>query len=81
MNINMLLWWSLGRGNTVVPSRWQATPAQVADAMTGDRLRQLASIPAQLRVSKRATPATVSTTSVSICSMHTRFPFAQKAVQ
>jgi hypothetical protein len=25
MNINMLLWWSLGRGNTVVPSRWQAT--------------------------------------------------------
>jgi hypothetical protein len=26
MNINMLLWWSLGRGNTVVPSRWQATP-------------------------------------------------------
>jgi hypothetical protein len=25
MNINMLLWWSLGRGNTVVPSRWRAT--------------------------------------------------------
>ena len=25
MNINMLLWWSLGRGNTVVPSLWQAT--------------------------------------------------------
>ena len=28
MNINMLLWWSLGRGNTVVPSRWQATADQ-----------------------------------------------------
>jgi hypothetical protein len=25
MNIIMLLWWSLGRGNPVVPSRWQAT--------------------------------------------------------
>jgi hypothetical protein len=26
MNIIMLLWWSLRRGNPVVPSRWQATP-------------------------------------------------------
>jgi hypothetical protein len=25
MNIIMLLMWSLGRGNPVVPSRWQAT--------------------------------------------------------
>jgi hypothetical protein len=25
MNIIMLLWWSLGHGNPVVPSRWQAT--------------------------------------------------------
>jgi hypothetical protein len=25
MNIIMLLLWSLGRGNPVVPSRWQAT--------------------------------------------------------
>jgi hypothetical protein len=25
MTIIMLLWWSLGRGNPVVPSRWQAT--------------------------------------------------------
>jgi hypothetical protein len=25
MNIIMLLRWSLGRGNRVVPSRWQAT--------------------------------------------------------
>jgi hypothetical protein len=25
MNIITLLWWSLGRGNPVVPSRWQAT--------------------------------------------------------
>jgi hypothetical protein len=25
MNIIMLLWWSLRRGNRVVPSRWQAT--------------------------------------------------------
>jgi hypothetical protein len=30
MNINMLLWWSLGRGNTVVPSRWQATRSLVS---------------------------------------------------
>jgi hypothetical protein len=27
MNIITLLWWSLGRGNPVVPSRWQATPS------------------------------------------------------
>ena len=25
MNIIMLLWWSLARGNPVVPSRWRAT--------------------------------------------------------
>jgi hypothetical protein len=25
MTIIMLLWWSLGRGNPAVPSRWQAT--------------------------------------------------------
>jgi hypothetical protein len=25
MNIIQRLWWSLGRGNPVVPSRWQAT--------------------------------------------------------
>lgn len=25
MNIIQRLWWSLGRGNRVVPSRWQAT--------------------------------------------------------
>ena len=25
MNIITLLWWSLRRGNPVVPSRWQAT--------------------------------------------------------
>jgi hypothetical protein len=33
MNINMLLWWSLGRGNTVVPSRWQATVDGVVPAL------------------------------------------------
>ena len=27
MNIIQRLWWSLGRGNPVVPSRWQATPS------------------------------------------------------
>lgn len=27
MNIITLLWWSLGHGNRVVPSRWQATLA------------------------------------------------------
>jgi hypothetical protein len=35
MNINMLHWWSLGRGSTVVPSRWQATASvlwQVLDS-------------------------------------------------
>jgi hypothetical protein len=32
MNINMLLWWSLGRGNTVVPSRWQATLIRLPSA-------------------------------------------------
>jgi hypothetical protein len=29
MNIIMLLLWSLGRGNPVVPSRWQATLAML----------------------------------------------------
>jgi hypothetical protein len=30
MNIIMLLMWSLGRGNPVVPSRWQATLGSIA---------------------------------------------------
>jgi hypothetical protein len=30
MNIIMLLWWSLRRGNRVVPSRWQATSGAAA---------------------------------------------------
>jgi hypothetical protein len=49
MNIIMLLWWSLGRGNPVVPSRWQATcrnpqrpqtAATVAGARAKHRLKQ-----------------------------------------
>jgi hypothetical protein len=35
MNIIMLLWWSLDRGNSVVPSRWQATALGLA-MLTGN---------------------------------------------
>lgn len=34
MNIILRLWWSLGRGNPVVPSRWQATPSSTEPSRT-----------------------------------------------
>jgi hypothetical protein len=34
MNIIQRLWWSLGRGNPVVPSRWQATDRNGAPRTT-----------------------------------------------
>ena len=58
------------------------SPTRVADAMTGDRLRRPAPTPAQLHVEVTARHGPpVSTTSVSACSMPTRVPFAQMAVQ
>ena len=35
MNIITLLWWSLGRGNPAVPSRWQATSTITRRAVGG----------------------------------------------
>ena len=37
MNIITLLWWSLGRGNPVVPSRWQATAQRSDDRVRGSK--------------------------------------------
>ena len=53
MNIIMLLWWSLRRGNRVVPSRWQATAALSSSAVQYNSgtalLLRLAMHPSDLR--------------------------------
>jgi hypothetical protein len=52
MNMIKRLWWSLGRGNRVVPSRWLATPAggpRTDRARRGPRLLQREDLPASRR--------------------------------
>jgi hypothetical protein len=40
MSIILLLWWSLGHGNPVVPSRWQATSLSRSGPSCEERLME-----------------------------------------
>jgi hypothetical protein len=59
MNIITLLWWSLGRGNPAVPSRWQATRSHTRRNSPPKRDRSTASRPAA-RADSSATPSFAS---------------------
>jgi hypothetical protein len=41
MNIILRLWWSLRRGNSVVPSRWQATNSSADPFSALDAIRYI----------------------------------------
>ena len=55
MNITNTPRWSLGRGKTVVPSRWQATGSTISRQL-GDEVAELAGMPTDItktRLSQR----------------------------